>query len=150
MPGVEALEPLFLIEYRRVLAPGLAVVAPHADEIVVGQPGAHVEQLGVEHLLGAEDVETFEVDQSADVGTAAFPAVAFAVVFVVLVAHVERGDGEVLRRSAGDAAQDGDEQGEQSFHKASKSLWGRGAGLPYGVDRPGEPLRRAVVSMLQK
>ena len=85
---VEELEVVFLVEYGRVLAGLLAVVAAHAYVVVVVECGTHVAELLHEHLLCAEGIGSLEVHLIAEHLAARGPHVAVLLVALVAVANV--------------------------------------------------------------
>ena len=85
---VEQFHTVFLIEDGFIFACLFAVVASHADEVVVVECGAHVTQLSHEHLLCAKHLWCFEVYLVAYHLTACCPHVAFLLVAAVAVAYV--------------------------------------------------------------
>ena len=94
---VEQREVVFLVEQGGIFASLLAVVAPHADEVVVVEPGPEVAQLADEHLLGSEHVRSLEVDHVANHLAACCPHVALLLIAVVAIADVVSADEDGLR-----------------------------------------------------
>ena len=79
----------------------LAIIAPYADIVVAVQRFVHVEELAVQHLLGAKNDGSHEVDLVADYLAALRPHIALHTVVPVLIAyvvaaykHLLSGDGE--------------------------------------------------------
>ena len=97
VPVAEQGEPLFVVEYGRILAGPLAVVASHAYVVVLVEAALQVLELLVEHLLRAEHVGLVEVYLLGEHLGAHAPGVALYGVVGILVAYVVRTHEQRLR-----------------------------------------------------
>ena len=93
---VDELEEVGTIEDGREFSTCTAVVTPHADSAITGQPVRQISHLCDQGLLHTKQVRLLEVDKIDEVSASGCPAVARIVVPRVLVPDIVGTDVEVL------------------------------------------------------
>ena len=93
---IQQLDIVFLIENGGILTLTLAVITTYTYVVVAVERCKHILQLRIEHLLSAEHIGLFEVDDAADTWTTLLPAVSVFSIRIVLVAYIVRTDKKVL------------------------------------------------------
>ena len=151
-PGVEQFETVAAEKHGVELARPRPVLPADADRPVTGQQGLQVVELVGKHLLRPQQIDSLRADQPGDPFAAETPVV--HPVFGIVIAHIERHHGQLLRGVAGNRSRQR-QQKKQLLHgriilrtdfqrESARTPPRRGLSSPIRAPAPRNPRNRAV------